>query len=106
MWILVLGGYKLNEVKKKNENDKSISYVNLSEVGKKINTKKLIIILGVLIICLGAFFIWSNSLSEEEINNVINLSIEIDELSDYKLENDLQLQKAKAKLDTVIRKYD
>lgn len=59
-----------------------------------------------MIICLGAFFIWSNSLSEEEINNVINLSIEIDELSDYKLENDLQLQKAKAKLDTVIRKYD
>ena len=106
MWILVLGGYKLNEVKKKNENDKSISHVDLSEVVKKINTKKLIIILGVLIICLGAFFIWSNSLSEEEINNVINLSIEIDELSDYKLENDLQLQKAKAKLDTVIRKYD
>ena len=60
MWILVLGGYKLNEVKKKNENDKSISHVDLSEVVKKINTKKLIIILGVLIICLGAFFIWSN----------------------------------------------
>ncbi len=97
----------MDDVKKSKENDENISNAALSE--KEINRKnvrKILITLIIAIICLGAFFIWSNSLSEEEINNVINLSSEIDELSDYKLENDLQLQKAKSKLDTVIRKYD
>lgn len=48
MWILVLGGYKLNEIKNKNE--KNIGYVDLSKAVRKINTKKLIIILAVFIV--------------------------------------------------------